>query len=142
MGLGLRVFLVEDDDSLKRITLARYKRLLLREPEASMPQYAGKRVRCALVVVDFVSRRPAEIVHIQYSLISFDSEGRIDPIEKGKEARLAMEIRPPLLDVNDSGKVVYARHRFAKKRYDSDYKWNPSPDIEAAIVAAVFGKKP
>ena len=72
MGLGLRVFLVEDDDSLKRITLARYKRLLLRQPEASMPQYAEKRVRCALVVVEFVSRRPAEIVHIQYSLISFD----------------------------------------------------------------------
>ena len=141
MGLSLRIFLVDDDDSLKRIPMARYKRLLLREPEERLPQYADKRLRCALVVVDLVDRRPVDIAHVQYSIISFDSEGRIDPVERGREARLAMEVRPPLLDVDGCRQVIHARHRFAKKRYDSEYKWKPSPEIEAAIEAAVFGRE-
>ncbi len=28
MGLSIRVFIVEDDDSIKRLTLAQYERLL------------------------------------------------------------------------------------------------------------------
>jgi hypothetical protein len=129
---------VDEDDSLKRLPMARYKRLLTRAPEESLPQYAGQRVRCALVVMDLVDRKPVKIEHVQYSIISFDSEGRIDPSEKGKEARLAMEMRPPLVDVTGSRQVIYARHRFAKKRYDSAYKWKPSPEMEKAI-AKVFG---
>ena len=140
MGLSLRIFLLDDEDSLKRLPLARYKRLLLREPEECMPQHAGMRVRCALVVVDLVDRRPVEIAHVQYSIISFDSEGRIDPVEKGNEARLAMELRRPLVDVDDSQRIIHAQHRFARKRYDDKYKWKPSAQIEAAIVAAVFGR--
>ena len=139
MGLSLRIFLVDDDDRLQRIPLTRYKRLLLREPEERLQQFAGKRARCALVVVDLVDRRPVEIAHVQYSIIPFDSEGRIDVSEKGKEARLAMELHRPLLDAGDSRQVIYARHRFAKRRYDSKYRWNPSPEMEAAIVAAIFG---
>ena len=75
-------------------------------------------------------------------MISFDSEGRIDQSEKGREARLAMEIRPPLVDVTGSRQVIYARHRFAKKRYDRKYKWKPSREIKEAIVAEVFGIEP
>jgi hypothetical protein len=142
MGLSLRIFFVDEDDSLKRLPLARYKRLLSREPKESLPQYAGQRVRCALVVVDLVDRKPVRIEHVQYSIISFDSEGRIDPSEKGEEARLAMEIRPPLVDVIGSRQVIYARHRFAKKRYDRKYKWKASREIKEAIVAEVFGIEP
>ena len=141
MGLSLRIFLVDEDDSLKRLPMARYKRLLSREPKESLKQYAGQRIRCALVVVDLVDGKPVRIEHVQYSIISFDSEGRIDQSEKGKEARLAMEIRPPLVDVSQSSQVIYARHRFAKKRYDSKYTWKPSREIEEAIVAEVFGTK-
>jgi hypothetical protein len=142
MGLGLRIFLVHDDDSLKRLPMTRYKRLLRREPEECLPQYSGKRIRYALVVVDFVDRRPVEIAHVQYSILSFDSEGRIDQVEKGKEARLAMEVRPPLLSVDDSSQVVHARHRFAKKRYDDRYTWKPTIEIQAKIAAAIFGTDP
>jgi len=45
MGISLRIFIVNDDDTLQRLPLARYDRLLERNPKESMPQYAGKRVR-------------------------------------------------------------------------------------------------
>jgi hypothetical protein len=139
MGLAVRVFLVEDDAYLRRLPLARYKRLLRGEAEGRLPQYAGKRVRYALVVVDLVDRRPIEIRHVEYSWLSFDSEGRLDRSEQRKEARLAMEVLPPVWG-EESLQVIDARYRFARKSYDDRYKWQPSPDIQAAIIAATLGQ--
>jgi hypothetical protein len=141
MGLSIRIFIVDEDDSLHRLALARYERLLRDDPAESIPEYAGKRVRYALIVVDLVNRRPVEIVHAEFSWLSFDFEGRLDRSEKEKVARLAMEAIPPLFGDEDSERLVDARHRFAKKRYDSEYRWKPSSDIEAAIINAIFGSK-
>jgi hypothetical protein len=140
MGLSLRLFLVSDDNSLQRLPLARYERLIRRDPREYFPQYAGKRVRYALVVVDLIDRKPVGIVHTQYFWLSFDSRGRIDRKAQEKEARLAMEILPPLPLEEDQRSVVNARHLFAKKRYHDDYTWRPAPEIEDAIVVAIFGK--
>ena len=84
MGISLRIFLVKDNDFLQRLPLAQYDRLLQRDPNESLPQFAGKQVRYALVVLDLVNRRPVETLRIQYSLLSFDSGGRIDAAEGEK----------------------------------------------------------
>jgi hypothetical protein len=139
MGLAVRVFLVEDDGYLRRLPLAHYERLLRGEAEGFLPQYAGRRVRYALVVVELVDRKPIEIQHVEYSWLSFDSEGRLDRSEQRKEARLAIEVLPPVSG-EESLQVIDARHRFARKSYDDRYKWQPSPDIQAAIIAATLGQ--
>ena len=140
MGIGLRIFLVHDDDSIQRLSLACYERLLRRDPKERLPRYAGKRVRYALVVLELVNRKPAEIMKAQYSFLSFDSEGRIDLTEQEREARLALEVLSPLHKEQQSHRVIDAQHKFAKKRYNNAYKWTPTPDIEAAIAEAIFGK--
>ena len=139
MGLSIRIFIVDEDDSLHRLSLTRYERLLRDDPDGSIKEYASKRVRYALIVVDLVNRKPVEVVHAQFSWLSFDSKGRLDRSEKEKEARLAIESIPSLLGEEDSERLVDARHRFAKKRYDSEYRWKPTSEIEAAILAAIFG---
>jgi len=140
MGLAVRVFLVEDDGSLRRLPLARYERLLRGEAEGFFPQYAGKRVRYAFVVVDLVDRKPIEIRHVEYSWLSFDTEGRLDRSEQEKEVRLAMEMLPPVAGEESLQQIIDARHRFARKSYDNQYKWKPSPEIQAAIIAATLGQ--
>ena len=140
MGLGLRIFLVNDDDSIQRLSVARYERLLRGDPRESLPQYAGKRMRYALVVLEVEQRKPVAINRIQYNFIFFDSEGRIDASEREKAARLALEMLPPLPPMEPKPEqVIVARHKFAKRRYDNHYKWTPTPEIEAAIVKAIFG---
>ena len=67
MGLSIRIFIVEDDDTIKRLPLARYERLLKRDPDERLLEYAGKRVRYALIVVDLVNRRPIEVVRDEYA---------------------------------------------------------------------------
>ena len=96
MGVGFRIFIIDDDDSIKRLPQTRYERLLRRDHQECFPRYAGKRVRCAEAAVQLVNRKPAAILRIVYLVLSFDAEGRIDLAEKRKGRRLAMEAYPLL----------------------------------------------
>jgi len=73
MGIGIRVLLVDDDDSIKRFPLTRYERLLRRNPNERLPQYAGKRVRFAEVAVELEERKPVQIIRAVYGILPFDS---------------------------------------------------------------------
>ena len=140
MGLSLRIFLVNDDYSLQRLPLAKYRRMLGRELKECLPTYANKRVRYAMVVLDFLDREPVEIFHIDYGFLKFDAQGRIDQSEKKKEARLAFESLSPIGEKQESSQLLDARHRFARKRYNDRYNWKPKPELEAKIIDAVFGE--
>ena len=71
MGLSIRIFVVEDDDTINRLPLARYERLLKRDSDERLLEYAGKRVRYALIVVDLFNRRPIEIVNDEFGFLFF-----------------------------------------------------------------------
>ena len=55
--------------------------------------------------------------------------------------RLSVDMMAPVITRHESMNVMDAEHRFAKKRYDSEYKWTPSPEIEMAIIKAIFGSR-
>lgn len=139
MGIGLRVFFVNDDDSVQLLSTARYNRLFREDSGECLPQYAGKRVRCALVVLDVVGRKPLTIRAIDCSIVSFDANGCIDSEDFQKQMRLGMESMLPILEKRPSDNVIDAGHQFAKKRYHQEFKWKPSPRIKEAIFRAIFG---
>ena len=100
MGIACRVFLVDDNDSLQRISMARLDRLLHFDRAESFPQYSGRRVRCAMVFVEVAGRRVLGIRNIDYFLLTFDEKGRIDRKEWEKGMRLGMELLPFIPDGN------------------------------------------
>ncbi|NQT68018.1 MAG: hypothetical protein HQ552_00390 [Desulfobacteraceae bacterium] len=140
MGTGIRVFFVDENEALKRIPLTRYERLLGADPEVRFQEYAGKRVRYALATLEFVNRKPVEIVSIQYSILSFDPSGRIDAGELEKEMKLGFQMLQTSTADLDSPNVINAKDRFAMKRYHDQYTWTPSSEVERAVVEAIFGK--
>jgi len=140
MGIGIRVLLVDDDDSIKRLPLTRYERLVRRDPNEQLLQYAGKRVRFAEVAVKLEERKPVQILRAVYGILPFDSEGKIDAVEYEKEVRLGAEMMPPILADRRSPKIVDAKHKFAKKRFDDQFRWEPTPQIEKSIVEAILVK--
>jgi hypothetical protein len=142
MGTSFRMFVIDDDDSLSRIPVARYQRSRTQEPDGDFPQYAGRRVRCAMVVLQVAGRIPLSIERIDYSMLLFDSKGYIDTAEQEKKARLAVEVLPPFENEERPAQVINARNRFAKRRYENEFKWKPTPAMQAAIVAAILGKEP
>ena len=52
---------------------------------------------------------------------------------------LVMDSLDPVVEKQESGKVVDACHRFARKRFESEYLWKPSAEIENALIEAIFG---
>ena len=54
--------------------------------------------------------------------------------------RLGVDMVPPVATEHLFLNVVDAEHRFLQKRYKDTHTWEPTPEIEAAIVEAVFGK--
>ncbi len=140
MGLSIRVFIVEDDDTIKRLPLARYERLLKHDPDEKLLKYAGKRVRYALIVVDLLNRRPIEILRDEFGFLAFDDEGQLKISELGKEESLAFDMLAPLLSDQTNSQVIDARYKFAKKRYFHKFSWTPTDEIRVAIAEAIFGK--
>jgi len=138
MGIGIRVFLVDDNDSVQRLPLARLDRLLHFDREESLPQHAGKRIRCAMVFLQVVGRQVLSIRNVDYLLLTFDDKGRIDKKEWEKGMRLGMDLLPPSFKEENTKQVINASHRFAKRRYEHEFKWKPSRKVEEAIVGAIF----
>jgi len=138
MGLGMRIFIVKDDGSLKRLSFERYNRLLQRDPNSRLLEYAGKQVRCAIIVIESKNRKSVEILKCQYPYLSFDSDGMLEEVDEA-EARLAMDMLAPLM-ANKDKQLVDARHMFARKRYARKYRWEPPPEIEAEILRMIFGE--
>ena len=138
MGIGCRVFLIGDNDSLERISMARLDRLLHFDRSESLPQYAGKRVRCATAILEVAGRQVQAIRNIDYFLLQFNDKGRIDKKDWEKGMRLGMELLPFIPNEEHPERVINAQHRFAKRRYEHEFKWKPSRKVEDAIVAAVF----
>jgi hypothetical protein len=138
MGTGCRVFLIGDNDSLQRISMARLDRLLHFDRRESLQPCAGKRIRCAMVFLEVAGRQVLSIRNIDYFLLPFDAKGQINKKEWEKALRLGMDLLPSILNEEHPKKVINAQHRFAKRRYEHEFKWKPSRKVEEAIVAAVF----
>jgi transposase len=140
MGLSIRVFIVEDDNTIKRLPMIRFERLLNRDPNEKLSKYAGKRIRYALIVVELVNRRPIEIIKDEFAYLNFDDEGRLEVSEHEQAQSLAFDMLDFFSLEQQNKRVIDARHKFAKKRYFDKYRWEPSDEIIAAISEAIFGK--
>ncbi len=126
--------------------MARYERLVRFEPQERMPEYAGKRVRCVFVALDLLGRTPVSIRHLEHFMLSFDGDGRIDTNDRDRETELAREmvgsiIGESLTAESPSAKVIDGRGHFARRRYLHEFKWVLTPQMEADIITAIFGKE-
>ena len=136
MGIGCRIFFVDEDESLQRISMVRLDRLVRYDPSESLRRYANKRVRCARVFLEVAGRQVLAIRNIDYFILHFDAKGRINKKEWEKGMRLGMELLPSI--GNHPKQVINAQHRFAKRRYEHEFKWKPGRKVEEAIASAVF----
>ena len=140
MGLSIRIFFLGDDDTLERFPFARYERLLNGDPKEHLTEYAGKRVRCILAVVDLANRTPVSILRTECSYLNFDSGGKIDTAYIEKGSKMLFDGMEPFPDEESPPEVVDARHRFARKRYENEYLWEPTQEIITKLMEAIFGK--
>lgn len=144
--MSYRIFFVDSGDNVKRVAVARLNRMLERRDRAdSLPVYAGKRVRVAVVLIEVEGRRPVAIKDVSCGVLTFDREGLLDTQSWGEQMRLTANVMSPLAALmppqRSSGQVIDAQQRFDERRYDHEYKWRPSPEVMKAIEAEIFREK-
>ena len=139
MGYGSRVFLVAEDDSLRRIPFSRFERLRDSDLREQLPEHANKRLRYAVAVVEVEGRKVLSVFEITYGYLSFDSAGRLDPKYLEDEMCLLLRSIPPMLPEVKPTNVIDLQDKFATRRYKNEFSWQPAPKIEKAIYDSIFG---
>ena len=138
MGLSLRIFIIDEDDTIRRIPLSRFERIHAGNPEEILPEYKNSRIRYAEVVVELENRKPYSIARIVYGYLQFDSNGQVDKGFLDREAQVAISMLPPIPLPHESEKVIHANNKFARKRFNHEFAWTPSPELEQAIIDKSF----
>ncbi len=151
MGQGHRYFVFEDSGELRPLTHEIYQRL--HDGETSLPEYAGKRIRIALVFLRTEKRSPVEIKAVEGSYLQLDGAGFIDKkwslqwvadaMDAVDEGPLSVEYLP---DEAEPNLVDLARHLSRKRsqaaveRLEAE-RWQPSQEDMAKITNAVLKRK-
>ncbi len=140
MGVGVRVFIIEEDDTVHKLSHAAFERLTRKDSKECLPKYAGQRIRYALIAVQMKNRKPVDILHTEESFFTFDSKGRLDFSDRDEMIKLVFASLTPIEENQPKKKVVDARHHFAKKKYKRKFTWKPTLQIAETIVGMIFGK--
>jgi hypothetical protein len=139
MSIGTRVIFVEGD-RVTRVPLRRFERLCDGDRHAAMPEFAGQRVRCALVFVDLIMRKPAGIAHVDYIVLPFGSDGLVDPVALRHRDTLAIEAIGRLLG-RVSEPVVEFGPYLAGRRYHDEFRWRPTEaQVRSLVNLALEGR--
>ena len=141
MGISVRVFIIEEDDTVNKLSHAAFERLIRQDPKECLPQYAGQKVRYALIAVEMKNRKPLDILHTEESFFNFDSNGRLDFSDRDEIIKMVYDSLPPIEKKQPKEKIVDARHHFARKKYKRRFTWKPTPQIAETIVGMIFGRK-
>ncbi len=133
MGVGSRMFFVEEDGTLRSVPWSRYELLCKGHPSARFPGYAGKAVKCVSVVIELEDRIPISVLRLDFFITYFDGRGRIDRTAKEEALRLAVNMAGPDLSEPGRGPVIDAHRRLSAKRYRDRFKWTPTREEGAKI---------
>ncbi|WP_299160318.1 hypothetical protein [Accumulibacter sp.] len=132
MSIGVRILFL-DGDRIIRVSQRRFERLVDRDLNEAMPEYAGQRLRCAMVYVQLADRKPVEVVRIDYMVLPLDPEGRVDADLQSRKMMLAGEMFGFGM-TGTAERVVDFGPYLAEKQYRAEYKWKPTENEERALV--------
>lgn len=138
--MALWLFLVHEDSSVDRIALSRFQRLVSQnDPNERWPEYAGKRLRYALLSVEQETDadEPARVVHASFGFITLDAEGRQCKASAEKAMRDAMDLMGGMMSSKKEQPNVIGERAFRQRRYKVEHTWRPSDEVARRIRDAL-----
>jgi hypothetical protein len=117
------VFYFDTDGNIRLISPYRLDRLWRGEPDATMPELAGQRVRFAILHIERFSRPPLVIIE-HYPVLTFDATGNLD---------LELQYAQLQADVDHLEATNYAP---MLAPVESESTWHPDPTTRRRLIAA------
>jgi hypothetical protein len=139
---SLRYLLIDADDEIFRLPLARFERMLSASNQEALPQWAGQRIGGVELIIQMENRKPLGIYRSLFYYFHFDSDGRLDRDQYMRDGATVMEAGDPGFSprIRDP-KIIDAERRFAIRRRDHSVWWKASPQLEEEIRKIGLGKR-
>ena len=143
MGMGYRMFLVDEDDRPHRISHKRFKNFLDQREPVPGPFIGLDKARCASVFYETANRKPSAIIREEYFILPLCADGMLDRARLDEGRMLLWQARSPLealkgVAPKDEGFFDGTRI-FAEKRARHEIHWQPSLELQTKIREAIFG---
>jgi hypothetical protein len=140
VAIGLRIFIVGDDGSVRPVSAARYDALVRRDQRGVLPEFAGKQVQAAIVSVQLDHRQPVAVTRLEYDVWYLDEDGLLSERREQELARAAVESLPVLVALSKDP-LAAQRTRFGRERIKREYRWTPSPELHAYLCSLALCKR-
>jgi len=137
MKIAFRMFLIDQDDGLHRLSTAMFTRMLHNPNRHRMARFAGRRVRKAQIALEIKDRQPIRVVRTVYSILVFDEQGalRIDEFNRQQRAKVELALAP-VFGAPRRTNVV----RAASKFIEQGGRWTPSATVARLVRLAAMGR--
>ena len=132
MSYRFRVFVRTSSGEIRRLPFAKYERLLSHDLATSMPEFVGKEMPTAVVVLTMESGRVVDARLGETLKLKMNNKGQLSKRWYARLRSLTREAVGALMSENlggswrKSGKVVSGQHRFLKRRLDKEFHWTPT----------------
>jgi hypothetical protein len=141
VSYATRTFILGPDDTLYRLAIAQFSRMVDDPASHRLERFAGQRLRMAEAIVEVRNRAPAAVVRLIYEMLGFDAEGRLDRAafirQNAALAELVVSRVLPRLEAEETA-VVDAGSRFVAR----GGSWKPTPKQEREILSAALDETP
>ena len=136
--MPVRVFIVDEKGNFRKTPTARFMRFWDGERREALPEYAGKSLRYAEVLVETVGRRPVRILRTLYMQMKVGPDGRPDPEDMEDLHRLSMESAE--YPMREKEGVIPGGSFWAKKKLQDRYHWTPTAFEKRTLSRLVLGR--
>ncbi|WP_332848140.1 hypothetical protein [Massilia sp. S19_KUP03_FR1] len=143
MGVGFRIFLVGEDDSINRLSVKSFSDFYLRQ-KPTLPKFSNSTITVAVAICALDGRVPTEIIKLDCMRVKVGADGAQDEESYKAETRLmAWQLSAPSHN-SDSAKlsdssVVNAEDRFDARRWAQLHPKLSGPALKR-ILQALFGR--
>jgi hypothetical protein len=137
MGLSSRIFLIDNDGVIYRMSNERFARMLRHPEDEPLSDFASQRIRCADLVIELIDRVPTSVCRETFAVFEFDHQGRLDRgrFEKQQVALVDAMLEPILSVDKNTTNVVDATQRFIAQ----GGAWTPSKALRVQIERVALG---
>lgn len=138
MGISCRMFLLDQDDGLYRLSSAKFNQMLRDPTSCRLTRFAGARVRMTNVAVELLDRQPIRVVWNTFGFLAFDDEGYFDAgtFDHHQRARAELAWAPLAAEPKGAAIIVDATTRFVAQ----GGRWKPTRTLQRLIDEAALGR--
>ena len=138
MGISCRMFLLDQDDGLYRLSSAKFNQMLRDPTSCRLTRFAGARLRMTNVAVELLDRQPIRVVWNTFGFLAFDDEGYFDSgtFDHHQRARAELAWAPLAAEPKGAAIIVDATTRFVAQ----GGRWKPTRTLQRLIDEAALGR--